>query len=200
MNKDYFKISVDNKNKLYQLASNDPEIKNSKAFKYINYYHVYLSEKSFLIELADLPSNSKCLDISTGIGFLPWLLKVNGHSCDATDIENWGLDLDSHKGNQIAFKKIREFLEVHIKPLHIVKEQPISFDTKYDCIFSTRIVFDHNWRADSYKYFVNNMLEYTDKLVLKWNFELDDTPEILKPYKSQYQFENGTITIHTDVI
>ena len=38
------------------------------------------------IEHAELPPNSQCLDISTGLGLLPFMLENMGHTCDATDV------------------------------------------------------------------------------------------------------------------
>lgn len=188
---------VSAKHKLDCMLATNPVLDKSLARKYIEDYFVYYAEKQLIIKLADLPSNAQCLDISTGAGMLPWMLCMAGHYCDATDIEDYSVDVDPDKGNQDGFRVMRDFFGVTIKDLRIEKNTPTVLDRHYDCIFSTRIVFNNDWAPEHHVEFINDVLKYTNKLVLKWNFETHECPEELQPFMADTQFENGTITIHS---
>lgn len=176
------------------------------AMKYIDAYPEYLLEKLHVIELAELQPNSTCLDISTGAGLLPALLKLDGHTAHATDIPDADCDLDPEFNNEPVYVQIRKILGVDIDlRLNVKKQTSLDLKQHYDCIFSTRIVFskandDRAWNADDVKFFINNLLDYSDKVVLKWNYTKipDHLRDVLEPYLTDSQFINGTITKHTE--
>lgn len=178
------------------------------AMKYIDNFPEFLLEKLHVIELAELQTNSACLDISTGAGLLPALLRLDGHTVHTTDIPNALCDLDPEFNNEPEYVQIRKMLEVDIDfRLDVQKQKPLDLKQRYDCIFSTRIVFskandDRVWNADDIKFFVNNLLDYSDKAVLKWNYSRipNHLQDVLVPYLTDSQFINGTITKHTEKI
>ena len=194
--------------KLKDLRDTNKAIVNSSARKYCYNYWVYVAEKMHTIECANLKPHSYCLDISTGPGLLPYILNNMGHTCDATDIGDPKDDLDydviTDKDNeqQNAFVVMRQVHNVELaKNLSIDPEKYINFDKKYDCIFSTRIVWDSGLDSQAYKSIINNFLDYADKVVMSWNMDgIHDVPQVLQPYVSQSQFEYGTLTIHTEKI
>lgn len=193
---------------LKDLRDTNKDISNSSARKYCYNYWVYVAEKMHTIECANLKPNSSCLDISTGSGLLPFILKNMGHTCDATDISCNDNDLDKdvndNNTQQSAFVVMRQVHGVELlKNLSIQPLNYIDFKKKYDCIFSTRIVWTTGWgfsERDAYiKFIINNLLDYADKIVLSWNID-DNIPEVLQPYVNKSQFEYGTLTIHTEKI
>ena len=117
-------------------------------------------------------------------------------------------DLDPEFNNEPEYVQIRKMLEVDIDfRLDVQKQKPLDLKQRYDCIFSTRIVFskandDRVWNADDIKFFVNNLLDYSDKAVLKWNYSRipNHLQDVLVPYLTDSQFINGTITKHTEKI
>lgn len=194
---------------LRHIALTNQIVQASPAKKYISNYFTYVAEKLHAIEYAELKSNSKCLDISTGSGLLPFILKELGHTCDATDIINNEHDLDfdvqnNDKTQKSAFDIMREVHGVNISELNIERLKPITISKKYDCIFSTRIVWDSGWgdsNNEAYSFIVNNLLEYSNKVVLSWNKDDDnDVADCIKPYLVEQQFEYGRLSIHTEKI
>ena len=191
---------------LKDLRDSHKDIKESNARKYCYNYWVYVAEKMHAIECANLEQNSKCLDISTGVGLLPFILKNMGHACDATDIidplHDMDTDVQDNSVTQVnAFRVIRDVHNVSINELRIEKNKYINLPTQYDCIFSMRVVWDTGWGQtdDCYKFIINNLLDYSKKVVISWNID-DNIPQVLQPYVNQSQFEYGTLTIHTEKI
>ena len=201
-------INLSKTHKILKDEINNPIVKISPARKYVNNYYIYAAEKMHAIEHAELKQNSKCLDISTGSGLLPYMLRNLGHTCDATDILNWQDDMDtdveSGKVTQVdAFGIFRKIHGVNITNLKIEKFTPVTLTSTYDCIFSTRVVWDTGWGKDkeNYQLIINNLLDYADKVVISWNKDgIYDIPPVLLPYVVQDQFEYGTLTIHTEKI
>ncbi len=193
---------------LQYLTKNYPKVTESSAKKYVDNYWVYVAEKMHAIEHAQIKANSKCLDISTGIGVLPFMLNNLGHTCDATDVATDKDDIDpdvvkNGLNQQDAFDVLRSVHKVSINHLTIKPNEYITLPKKYDCIFSMRVVWDGNFSFDdgSYPFFINNMLDYTDKLVISWNMDTKDAiPFCIRPYVVDNQFNYGTLTIHTEKI
>ena len=183
-------------------------IKKSSARKYIENYWLYVAEKMHAIEHAELSPNSQCLDISTGLGLLPFMLENMGHTCDATDVSSHEEDLDPDvtkhgQNHQDAFSIMRTVHHTFIDHLNVKPKEYITLPKKYDCIFSMRIVWDSQFSFNdgSYEFFINNMLDFSDKLVLSWNMDSeDDIPPCIKPFVVEEQFDYGTLTIHTEKI
>lgn len=194
--------------RLREVKDTQPVVKQSTARKYVDNYWLYVAEKMHAIEHAHLLPNSSCLDISTGVGLLPFMLREMGHTCDATDIATHEEDLDTDavkfgSNQQDAFSLLRQVHDVHINNLNIRPNEYIKFDKKYDCIFSTRIVWDSQFgfKDGTYEFLINNLLDYADKLVLSWNIDSEeDTPPCIKPFVVKNQFDYGTLTIHTEKI
>lgn len=201
-------INLSKTHKLLKKELNNSVVKASPARKYVDNYYLYVAEKMHAIEHAELKQNSKCLDISTGSGLLPYMLRKLGHTCDATDILDPRDDMDTDVENgtvtQVdAFTVLRKIHGVSITNLKIEKSMPVKLTSKYDCIFSTRVVWDTGWGKDkeNYQIIVNSLLDYADKVVISWNMDgIKDIPPVLLPYVVQDQFEYGTLTVHTEKI
>lgn len=193
---------------LDEFAHNKPPVvKHSKASKYVDQYAHYMLEKLHLIELANLEENSICLDISTGAGMLPAILESLGHECDTTDIPAGAEDKDPEQNHHEAY----EYLRTHVfniditKYMTVDKKEPIVLPRKYDCIFSSRVVFNRVidedttllWEWEDYAHFINNLLEYTDRIIIKWNGLPDHIKKKMQDCIVEDQFVHGIITKHT---
>jgi len=147
----------------------DPDMKHGPE-KYIEYYGQYYWEKLLLIECADLKPHSECLDISTGVGLLPLMLRSQGHSCDATEaVGEYNTD---SKDNTEAYALYRKMNGVDTTEFSILRngtwrgELP---NKKYDVIFSSRIVWDRGFGVEQYHRLFDYLFEHTDRLVLNFN-------------------------------
>lgn len=183
---------------------NHPLVKDREAKKYIQKQEYYEKEKNHIIKVADLKPNSSCLDISTGVGHLPYLLKQQGHTCDATDISSKMIELDEYSSeytrqlkNYKAYEVLRLALGVGITQyLDVVPDKKIILPRKYDCIFSCRIVWYCRFmNEEQYTALVDNLLEYADKVVFKFNFDQSRWPSI-NSNKVDEQWIDGTLVCH----
>lgn len=187
---------------------NHPSVQDTEAIKYITEHGMSnsIEEKNRIIDLADLTSESTCLDISTGIGLLPYLLRSRGHSCDATDISEDTLDVDrkaewykNNNENFSAYEFLRSKLNVKlIQRLDMSPGVKINLSLKYDCIFSTRIVWINNFRKEQdYIDMLDQLKNHTTKVVFHFNFHdrnpwsIDKGWDSIMDYKCSEQLFNG---------
>lgn len=184
---------------------NHPIVKDREAIKYVENNEYFTEEKEHIISVANLKPNSSCIDISTGIGILPYLLKQKGHTCDATDVSEDMIDVDSYKEsytgglkNYEAYEFLRKELGSEITQyLEIVPNKKFTLPKKYDCIFSCRIVWiDQYKNEEDYIDLLDNLKQYTDKIVFKFNFDKHHWASIID-YKVDNQFSDGTLVCYT---
>ena len=180
-----------------------PLVKDREARKYCEPGDFFIKEKEHIISTANLNPKSNCLDISTGVGLLPYMLKQKGHMCDATDISVDMLDVDRYKEsytgglkNFEAYEFLRGELGVSVTQyLELVPGETITLPKKYDCIFSTRIVWIDQYSESQYIDLLDNLHQYTDKIVFKFNFDNKDWASI-NDYKTDNQCEDGTLVCY----
>lgn len=174
-----------------------------RAEKYIKYFGDYWWEKLITIEAAGLEPESTCLDISTGVGMLPYMLRQLGHECDATECDS-KYQIDSWD-NIEGYKIYKDMLGVKTTEFNVHENATFSgtFPRKrYDCIFSTRIVWSTGFHCKKLKLSFDHLWQYSDRLVLHFNnyWHPDDVPNrphlaMLHAHASKIQATTGMICI-----
>jgi SAM-dependent methyltransferase len=117
--------------------------------------------------------NLRILDISTGMGYFPFVCNYLGHQAECTDMD------DNDVYNQ-ATKKLK--LKRYIK--RIEKFTPLKLNKKYDLVTSFMICFNEHkqpgvWHIDEWDFFfndINSILNENGLLYLSLNIEDEIEP------------------------
>jgi len=154
--------------------------------KYIKNWDLYLKEKQLIVERANLQGVKTCIDIGTGVGVLPYLLKQQGINVEGTDVD------ENITGS--LFRECCELIQLTRHTLYIQNGVRTVLPKRYDMLFATRTSFDITCEGDfDWMYFVQNMFEYVDRIFVKMNrstrkgIKITDYPRQLQPYMFEHQ-------------
>jgi|KBSMisStandDraft_5_1062788.scaffolds.fasta_scaffold387087_2 SAM-dependent methyltransferase len=115
--------------------------------------------------VADAIADAKeVLDLGTGFGYLPWLLKQRGVTCVAADIDA-GCPSGEMKNNPEAlqlFREVRGALGIEVVPMDpILPMTPVNVPDasarKFDAVTCLHTVFDLLWSERELHYFLTDL-------------------------------------------
>lgn len=146
-------ISPETREQLIKCVDKDSP---AEGDKYIKYMRDYMYEKLMFYKLLDIPDNVQvhCLDIGTGSGYFPYILKYFNHSYVAIDVDT-----------SSTFNDTIKLLDIDRINYEVESDKPLpNFEKKFDYIIGTRICFNnHNkdniWYEDDWKQFVKHLID-----------------------------------------
>ena len=153
------------KEKLLSIALAYP--KRYRGAKYIRQWDRYYKEKLLIVNEMDLTDVKTALDIGTGVGMLPYILKSKYIDIEGTDIsEDITGKMFTEACNVINLKRFELFVK-SLTPMNLTKH--------YDLIISTRTEFDRqenfNWN-----YFVNDCFNHCNRIFIRTNLGNNRNP------------------------
>lgn len=152
MNTDEYKL------RLQEISSKYP--KRYRGVKYIKKWDKFWHEKNIIADALPLQGVKSILDIGTGIGMLPYILKSKGYEVEGTDItEDITGDL---------FIEACALINLPRHCLWVNPNESLNLSRNYDLIVATRTEFD---RADGFnwEYFINDCFTFCNKIFIHTN-------------------------------
>lgn len=166
------------KQKMFEIVSRYP--KKFEGAKYIRKWDEFWEEKNNVVNSTPNLSNVRtALDIGTGVGMLPYLLKEKGISVDATDLN------DELTGK--LYTECCDLIDLKKFELIIKSNEPMSLKKSYDVIYATRTVFDRqeNW---NWKFFIDDCFTHCETVHIKTNLKTNNFPDYIQPFL--WKFKN----------
>lgn len=163
---------IEYKNKMFEIVSKYP--KKFEGAKYIRKWDEFWIEKNNVVNSTPNLDNIKtALDIGTGVGMLPYLLKKRGITVDASDLD------DALTGK--LYTECCDIINLKKFELDIKPNTPMNLKKTYDVIYATRTVFDRQ-EGWSWKYFIDDCFNYSRIVHIKTNLKTNNFPDYLQPY------------------
>lgn len=130
-----------------------------------------LEQKTNLFKKLKINKDNSVLDISTGVGFFPYLLYTNGIK-DITFSDTEEALFGQSKRSlfyQRGYKFIHEQIKLSPFALNFYRNQKIELPRRYDFITSIGVGFFRQWSLEEKQFLINNLLEYTNNLYIRVN-------------------------------
>ena len=142
--------------------------KADKTAKYAQKFDHYFVEKRFIVKNMNLDGIQTALDIGTGAGMIPYLLRKEGVECDGTELSDEMLKSQQSMYPDF-FNQCNDLIGLKRKELFIEPMKPMNLSKDYDLINANRVEFDRDPEFD-WNYFINDCFKHCKRVMIKLNY------------------------------
>lgn len=157
------------------------------ATKYLN-VESWISVNAKRIAALGLPPGARVLDIGTGCGYLPFVLRTLGYECVATDCAK----------RPPLFRDVTRILGVEVVEHDIESMVPLPDWGRFDVVTSFMVTFNGHrvkpWGVPEWRCFLDSCR--APRIVLELNREPPPADSCYTPELEDYFLSIGTITGH----